>query len=698
MKESWRRVARRMAALAVVAALVLLPSAVPCGQAWAGTEAEGNAQAGIQPRTGEESRAGALAEMEDESPAGTQDGSAPVAGSGGAAGERQVIEYSQRAYEHFDPSVLEQRMAAFEQACAAEGQDAEVQSCLDALLEEYDRLSTMDSMAHIAHDRDQSDQAAAGEQEYTSGLYARMGRQLMFCLQKGIGSGYEDIMSARLGSENLSMLENCGISQELVPLLEKEEMLLQEHDRLSSEKLTVSMVDGEWTYERLETEEDLDYDRYLEIEKALDQERNRLLGGNFLELARVRGEIAAGAGYDDYARYAHEALYGRDYSLEDAAGLCSSVKEEIIPLNDAMWQMDIDQDSYSALDGLETASTEEMLDAVEPCMTKVDPSLGEAFRYMRQSQLYDIRMASEDENRAETSYMAGFPDHKDGFVFLSGNHTYRDYQYLIQLFGFFSNQYYSYDNKLPQLFHTTGLDLSGFHSQGLEMLSVQYAGDMMGDGAEAYAYETVTDMLYAAISSCMLHEFEEAVYQNPDMSLDDMNRKFKEIQDSYGYMYFQSYDDMCYEWVDINSLYETPLCYIGNASAALSALDLWTVASVDQDGAADTYMGILKEGTVRPYRVTMSQWGLRDMLKAEDVASLSADIRSLEGLEDELYQPDDGMYQPDDGGIYENSIFGGNGIGLVLLLGFGLVIILLLSVLAVGLVIIWLLVGKKNDR
>ena len=42
--------------------------------------------------------------------------------------------------------------------------------------------------------------------------------------------------------------------------------------------------------------------------------------------------------------------------------------------------------------------------------------------------------------------------------------------------------------------------------RGLEMLANQYAGDMFGEGAEAFEFETVTDMLYVIIMSCMLQE------------------------------------------------------------------------------------------------------------------------------------------------------------------------------------------------
>ena len=40
----------------------------------------------------------------------------------------EAVPYSRRPYEHYDPAVMEQAMADFEQACAVEGRDEEVLS------------------------------------------------------------------------------------------------------------------------------------------------------------------------------------------------------------------------------------------------------------------------------------------------------------------------------------------------------------------------------------------------------------------------------------------------------------------------------------------------------------------------------------------------------------------------------------------
>ena len=176
---------------------------------------------------------------------------------------------------------------------------------------------------------------------------------------------------------------------------------------------------------------------------------------------------------------------------------------------------------------------------------------------MQDNELYDIRSGEDGQDRMDNNYTVGFPSYGDAFIFINRNNTFTDYQSLIHEFGHFSSYYY---NSVPELFQGYSVDVCEVQSQGLEMLANQYAVDMFGEGAEAFEFESVTDMLYVTIMSCMLQEFEEAVYMEPDMSLEDMNRTFKEIQDSYHGWYYDVYDEgVCYDWVDVSHLFYSPL-------------------------------------------------------------------------------------------------------------------------------------------
>ncbi|WP_368273342.1 M3 family metallopeptidase, partial [Enterocloster bolteae] len=351
----------------------------------------------------------------------------------------------------------------------------------------------------------------------------------------------------------------------------------------------------------------------------------------------------------------------------------------------------------------------DILAGVGRAVGSVNPELGEIFRYMQDNELYDIQSGEDGQDRMDNNYTVGLPSYGDAFIFINRNHTFTDYQSLIHEFGHFSSYYY---NSVPELFQGYSVDVCEVQSQGLEMLVNQYAGDMFGEGAEAFEFETVTDMLYVIIMSCMLQEFEEAVYMDPDMSLEDMNRTFKEIQDSYHGWYFDVYDEgVCYDWVDVSHLFYSPLYYMGYGTSALSALDLWTMSRRDWDGAVDTYMGLLNEGLDAPYRDTMYRCGLRDVFDSGELEALAGDVRRIQGLEQDGEGAEDPSQEnppqdipsqedPDQAGTNSEGSSGSGlrAAGFLVLAGICVILVFQVMILCTGFVIIWLLVRKKREE
>lgn len=290
----------------------------------------------------------------------------------------QARAYSERSYEHYDPSVMEKAMADFEKACSGEGREEDVSRLYDEIMSEFDHLATLTYMAQITYDRDISDEAAAEEQSYTSQLYDEMADKVASCLKNGLSSAYRSLLEEKMGAEYAETLFYYEeYSDEELELRNKEQELIREYDQFASQDFTVDLEDGQWTYERLETDTALGTERYAEIENALDKEKNRVLGSNYLEIVKVRREIAEHAGYDNYASFAYNALYGRDYTLEDAANLCAYVKKEIVPLNNDIWSVEVDGASYDALYTLEGSTTDQIVDTVGASIGSVDPDLAD---------------------------------------------------------------------------------------------------------------------------------------------------------------------------------------------------------------------------------------------------------------------------------------------------------------------------------
>ena len=127
----------------------------------------------------------------------------------------------------------------------------------------------------------------------------------------------------------------------------------------------------------------------------------------------------------------------------------------------------------------------------------------------------------------------------------------------------------------------------------------------------------------------MYDEFQEAVYDDPDLTLEEVNRLFRGISEEYGYVYGED-EEESYFWVEIPHNFQSPMYYISYATSALSALDLWLRSLEDWDSAVDTYLELAAMGMRRPYRETVEAVGLRDIFRERTMRLLA------EGIQDHL--------------------------------------------------------------
>jgi hypothetical protein len=136
-----------------------------------------------------------------------------------------------------------------------------------------------------------------------------------------------------------------------------------------------------------------------------------------------------------------------------------------------------------------------------------------------------------------------------------------------------------------------------------------------------YSY-TVCDMLDSMLVGCLYDEWQETVYKNPTMSIDERNDLFVSLSNEYG---LSSYTE--YEWTMVPHNFESPMYYISYAVSAAAALDLWKQSLTDRDGAIDRYMR-LSASYDYGFRDTLNELGFDDIFEETSISSLCEAIRS----------------------------------------------------------------------
>lgn len=546
--------------------------------------------------------------------------------------EHQPVDYGQMEKDGYDAAQLEAALARLEELAAspAAGREdpalrEELKGLYETVLRETDLLATRAALADIRYDGSGLDQEAADASAALSLLSTDLFDRCYQTLALLADTPYRDLLEADAGAEGLEELRGYqALTEEESALLEEEQRLVQDYDRCMAQPAEVTAEGRTWTAEDLEADETLDDETWWQIYTLLQKERNRAAGEIFLRLVRVRTELARGRGCDSYAEYAYEAAYGRDYDLEDMASVRRMVKETWVPLEARLTEAVSERDLRALEVRTRQVSGETILDALEPYMDRLDPELGATFAFMRQYHLCDIEQSG---TKLPVGYTVSLPAYGTAFLFNAPYGDYQDYSTLIHEFGHFNESFHSPAHALWDPFH---IDVGEIHSQGLEVLFTAWSRELFGpEGGRAFRLSTISNMVTSVLDGCMYDEFQEEVYANPERSLEEVNRLFKDISEEYGYFYEEGEEESWF-WVEIPHTFQSPMYYISYATSALSALDLWLRSLEDWDGAVETYLELSAMGMSRPYRETVEAVGLRDIFRGRTVEELA------EGVEAEL--------------------------------------------------------------
>ena len=520
----------------------------------------------------------------------------------------------------FDETELVAALEELESVCGRNsrprGQTRQrVQALYDQILSEMNVLITKEVLSSIQYD-------AGGGAPEAAALYLELSNQSLRLFNRCYEvfsalavSSYRDVLDTSAGEDAAqSLLGYEGLSEEDAVLREEVERLTQEYDQILSKGVSVEVAGRSWTLEALESE--ADEETYWAVSTALEEAQAQAAGELYRELVRLRTEIALAAGYSGYTAYAYRAIYNRDYTLLDAKALWAAAKEYILPLQLQLAETFTDRD-IRALDVRSRKGGEELLDDIQPFVREFDREMGRTFAFMREHHLYDIAYA---EDKLPTSYTQALPAYGSAFIFLSPYGNYQDYSDLIHEFGHFNETFHCVQHELWANFN---IDVGEIHSQALELMFTSYAGEIFGERCgKIYRDVVLYNILDSILEGCLYDEFQTAVYENPELSVEELNRLFKTLSEEYGYSYEPGVDEDSY-WVQVSHNFHDPLYFISYATSALSALDLWFLYLDSPRDAKEVYLELSALSLSLPYREAVSKVGLRDIFNQETIPALA---------------------------------------------------------------------------
>ncbi len=331
-------------------------------------------------------------------------------------------------------------------------------------------------------------------------------------------------------------------------------------------------------------------------------EKNSVLGAIYLELIGVRSQIAQSYGYDNYASFSYEYLYKRDYTPEEALNLCRMVKEKAVDLQNRV-NAAMDSSAWEQLNQYVAGMpSKTRLALVQAYLPELSSDFEESFQYMLDYHLYDIEYS---EKKMGISYTTVISKYNAPFLFSQPYGGFYDLQTIIHEFGHY-NAYYHGNASV-----STSEDIAEIHSQTMELLYIPFYDDMLGEkNGRVATLDILSSILSSLIQGCMMDEFQQLIYQNPEITLDEINQLFFRLAEEYGLVNEGNRMEIPYYWVEVAHNFIAPCYYISYAVSGFTSLEIWSLSTESAEKSEEKYQELLKFGESYDYLDLLEQCGL----------------------------------------------------------------------------------------
>jgi len=504
--------------------------------------------------------------------------------------EHGQVNFADMKYTRTDPAVMKSLAGNIRRLSRSEDRRELTVLLFERLIRRYDRAEGMYRLAGVMADLDGKDEYFQAEETAMEMLETELSEMLRDAAQTILDSPCGAYAAEQWGE---AFCAAVGDEEAMTPEQEKlscrETELLSEHADKSIDEYyadwngkKVGMADIDQLYEEGEISDSQWNDLCAEISRA----QNEVLGPIYVELLKVRTQMAelTNNGQGQKQNYLDQ-MYGsymREYSTEDTSALFQSVKKIIVPLEDKII-------SAKNTDGLNEYAARyldpaETMKRVSAHLGEIGPELTEAYDYMVKYGLYDLEYR---ENKFNGAYTIALPAEHSVFMMNQPDGSFYDFTSFIHEFGHYNQTYWT--EIYPTWPESFNVDVFEVHSQGLELLFLEYYDDMLGEYADRGKTDLLENLIYSITGACMTDQFEQYAYSHPKATLQELNEAAARIGAEYGYeMDWQPYD-----WVETSHIYESPGYYISYAVSAIAAFELWAGSIHDRGQALEDYYDLI---------------------------------------------------------------------------------------------------------
>ena len=522
--------------------------------------------------------------------------------------------FPELAYESPDPQTLN---GVFGEAryLAERGEDADaLVEALDRAFDAYDAFYTLDTIAMIRADADQTDEYYRAEYDKCETMSAQVEQwyeqMLRACAASELRGELERRDYFAPGELDYYEQDETTYDDDLVALYQRESELLSEYRALRADDGVE--IDGEkMSLDEYLARESLSEEEYNSAYVTWLQQMNGEAGRIYAELIGMRQDIAAKLGYDSYELYSYD-YYERGYTPEEAEAWLQEIRQILGPYRQKLFDRgEFDRINYPAL------SERQLMDRLGGVMEDLGDPAAETFDFMRRYELYSV---SADLRKAAMSYTAYLYSYDAPYLFVDAYGDVEDLVTVAHEFGHFLGA-------RTQGIWNAPLDLDETWSQGMEFLVLEKLRGTFPEYDDLLRIKLL-DILDTYTSQAAYSSFERAAFALPEdeRTAERFNALCLQCMRDYGQIDGDETAAALW-WTEVDHLFEMPFYMMSYCTSADAAMQLYQLALEDPDRAWDAYRRLL-EGWDRPYVDALAAAGLEDPLTPGRISGVEATIEA----------------------------------------------------------------------
>ena len=528
------------------------------------------------------------------------------------------MKFSEMPYTRPDYPAISQELDKLTQRL---GQASSAQEQAD-LYKEFEtllsHLNTQTTLCYIRHTVNTNDSFYEEENDYNDQQMPLMEEKVKNFQKVLMDSPYRKELEDLLGIllfQNME-LEMKGFSPEIVPLMQEENKLASEYQKLYA-SARIPFMGKTVTVAQLgpykESTDRATRRAALEAEGSFFDQHREEFDQIFDKLVKNRTEQAKKLGFDSFVELGAIRRQRNCYTPADVASFRQQVVRDLVRLTVKIKErrakrlgipdFKFHDNGLNFKDGSATpqGTPEEILAAGQTMYEELSPETKDFIHLMFDNGLFDVLAK---DGKAPGGYCTSLPDYSCPFIFSNFNGTSGDVDVLTHEAGHGFADFISIQTVDVHALRCPTMEGAETHSMSMEFLTAPWHHLFFGDMTEKYELSHAEDALLFIPYGCLVDHFQEEVYRHPEMTPEERNQTWLKLEQLY--RPYIDFDNLPFYsrgagWQRQLHIYLYPFYYIDYCMAHVMSLQFYALSLKDRDAAWKKYMAFVRQGGTKTF-------------------------------------------------------------------------------------------------